>query len=163
LPAKRHKPLLLVDVDGVLSLFGPELDIRAATGWTMVEGIPHLLSEQAGEHLRGLSAEFECVWCTGWEEKADEYLRTAFALPGPWPHLSFDRAPSGAHWKLEAIDVYAGPDRPLAWVDDGFDASCRAWAGARGAPTLLVPTRSAVGLTGHEADAIRRWAAGLAA
>jgi hypothetical protein len=161
MPANCEKPLLLVDVDGVLSLFGAGLDIRSAGAWTMVDGIPHLLSNCAGDHLRDLSAEFDCVWCTGWEEKADEYLRAAFGLPGPWPHLRFDRPPSGAHWKLAAIEAYAGARRPLAWVDDTFDDACRAWAAAREGSTLLVPTRSAVGLTEREARAIRHWAARL--
>src|SRR3978361_610516 len=80
------KPLLLIDVDGVLSLFGPDLDIRSGGHWLIVDGIPHLLSEEAGNHLRTLSAEFDCVWCTGWEEKADEYLRSAYSLPNAWPH-----------------------------------------------------------------------------
>jgi hypothetical protein len=161
MPANRHTPLLLVDVDGVLSLFGAGLDIRSGGVWTMVDGIPHLLSKRAGEHLRDLSAEFDCVWCTGWEEKADEYLRAAFGLREPWPHLRFERPPSGAHWKLAAIDAYADARRPLAWIDDTFDDSCRTWAATRPGPTLLVPTRSAVGLTDREAGAIRRWAARL--
>jgi hypothetical protein len=163
MPANSDKPLLLVDVDGVLSLFGPGLDIRSAGTWTMVDGIPHLLSQRAGEPLRDLSAVLECVWCTGWEEKADEYLRAAYGLSAAWPHLSFDRPPSGAHWKLAAIDAYAGPCRPLAWIDDSFDESCEEWARVREGPTLLVPTRPAVGLTEVEAGAIRRWAASLRA
>jgi hypothetical protein len=161
MPAKPDKPLLLIDVDGVLSLFGPGLDTRSGGTWTMVDGIPHLLSQRAGEPLRDLSVALECVWCTGWEEKADEYLRAAYGLSVRWPHLSFDRPPSGAHWKLAAIDAYAGARRPLAWIDDSFDESCDAWARARQGPTLLVPTRPAVGLTEVEAGAIRRWAATL--
>lgn len=155
------KPLLLVDVDGVLSLFGSGLDIRPGDRWLTVEGIPHLLSEEAGKHLRGLAAEFECVWCTGWEEKADEYLRAAYALPGRFPHLVFAAPPDGAHWKLGAIDGLAGPDRPAAWIDDAFDERCEAWAAARPGPTLLVRTDPARGLRAAEAAELRAWAAGL--
>ena len=55
--------------------------------------------------------------------------------------LTFDgRAVFGtAHWKLEAIDEYAG-DRPAAWIDDSLDERCTTWADARPAPTLLVET-----------------------
>ena len=62
-------------------------------------------------------------------------------LPGELPFLTFDgRARFGsAHWKLEALDRYAG-ERPLAWVDDCIDETCQAWAVERAAPTLLVPT-----------------------
>ena len=49
--------------------------------------------------------------------------------------LAFDgRAVFGsAHWKLEAIDEYAG-DRPAAWIDDNLDDECHEWAEERAAP-----------------------------
>jgi HAD domain in Swiss Army Knife RNA repair proteins len=155
------KPLLLIDVDGVLSLFGPGVDIRSGDHWISVDGIPHLLSEEAGNHLRVLAAEFECVWCTGWEEKADEYLRSIYSLPNTWPHLTFRTPPDGAHWKLEAIEAYVGPDRPVAWIDDSLDARCATWAAARPGPTRLVRTDPARGLTAAEAAELRAWAADL--
>ncbi len=65
------KPLLLVDVDGVISLFGFPSDERPAGGWLLVDGLPHLLSSAAAEHLLTLAADFDLAWCTGWEEKAD--------------------------------------------------------------------------------------------
>ena len=48
--------------------------------------------------------------------------------------LTFDgRAVFGtAHWKLEAIDEYAG-DRPAAWIDDSLDERCTSWADGRSA------------------------------
>ena len=66
----------------------------------MVDGITHLLSATAGEHLRRLSTAYELAWCTGWEEKANEYLPYVLGLPGPLPFLSFERSPghTGAHW-----------------------------------------------------------------
>ena len=56
-------------------------------------------------------------------------------LPGGWPHLTFPPAEGepARHWKLGAIESWAGPDTPLAWIDDAFDASCKAWAAARAA------------------------------
>ena len=157
-PGNLRRPLLLIDVDGVISLFGPALDVRSGGRWVSVEGIPHFLSEQAGRHLRALADEFECVWCTGWEEKADEHLRHALDLPGSWPHLRFTTPPDGAHWKLSAIDAHAGPDRPLAWIDDSFDDRVHAWAERRRGPTLLVSTESDVGLTEEHVERVRQWA-----
>jgi hypothetical protein len=52
--------------------------------------------------------------------------------------------------------VYAG-DRPLAWIDDNLDRSCRRWARKREAPTLLVPTESARGLEEAHVDALLAW------
>jgi hypothetical protein len=158
------KPLLLVDVDGVISLFGFPAHARPAGRFEMVDGIAHFLSATAGEHLRRLADAYEPVWCTGWEEKANEYLPHALGLPAPWPYLSFERAAgpgrtTQGHWKLDAIDAYAG-SRALAWIDDAHGAACEAWAADRagaGAPTLLVTTEPAVGLTRRDVDELLAW------
>ena len=154
------RPLLLIDVDGVLSLFGFSHFPPAGLLPTAVDGVPHLLSPHAGALLVRLSQTFECVWCTGWEERAEEHLPRLLGLPGGWPHLAFDGAPGAGprHWKLGAIESHAGPDRPLAWVDDAFDASCDDWAAARPAPTLLVRTDPATGLRDEHVTRLERWA-----
>jgi HAD domain in Swiss Army Knife RNA repair proteins len=158
------RPLLLVDVDGVISLFGFAPHEQPAGAWTTVDGQLHLLSATAGEHLRRLAQTFELAWCTGWEERANEYLPHALALPGPLPHLAFDRDPAGppppprAHWKLAGIDAFAGDERALAWIDDAFNDACHAWARARGAPTLLVQTEPATGLDDAAAATLAAWA-----
>jgi hypothetical protein len=153
------KPLLLVDVDGVISLFGFPPNARPAGRFEMVDGIAHFLSATAGEHLRLLADAFEPVWCTGWEEKANEYLPHLLELPGDLPSLVFDgRAVFGSsHWKLEAIDEYAG-DRPAAWIDDNLDERCRRWAAGRGAPTLLVETEAHEGISDEHVERLLAWA-----
>ena len=160
LPINPATPVLLIDVDGVISLFPVDPNTRPPGTWVMVDGIIHLLSTEAGEHLRELARRFELVWCTGWEEKADEYLPHALGLPRGLPHISFgtDRPEDEAHWKLGGIDRHVGPDRPLAWIDDAHDEACARWAQSRGAPTLLLATASASGLTQVHADGLRDWA-----
>jgi hypothetical protein len=125
-----------------------------------VDGVAHFMSATAGQHLRELSRDFELVWCTGWEEKANEYLPPVLGLPAPLPYLAFERAVGRAdgHWKLAAIEAFAGPSRPLAWIDDAHDERCAAWARARGAPTLLVATEPAVGLTETHVLDLLAWA-----
>src|SRR3954447_18942471 len=152
-------PLLLVDVDGVLSLYGAARAEPGSLLGTQVDGVPPLLSRRAAAVLRGLAAEFECAWCTGWEERADEHLPRLLGLPRGWPHVRFGAAPAlDAHWKLAGIDAFAGPSRALAWIDDAHDDACRAWAASRPAPTLLVSTAPDVGLTGDQGAAVLRWA-----
>ena len=163
----ERKPVLLVDVDGVISLFGFAPAARPAGRFEMVDGIAHFLSATAGDHLRLLADEFEPVWCTGWEEKANDYLPHALGLDGPWPFLSFDRDVGGlgggrGHWKLDAIDAFAGA-RPLAWIDDAHGAVCETWAVRRAAPTLLVTTDPAVGMTEAEVARLLAWARELEA
>jgi hypothetical protein len=154
------KPLLMIDVDGVISLFGFDPAMPPPGTFQLVDGIAHLLSATAGEHLRALAREFELVWCTGWEEKANEYLPYALGLPGALPLVPFDELdrPPSARWKLVGIDSYAGPSRPLAWVDDAHDDRCAAWAATRGAPTLLVSTDPAIGLTDTHVAGLLAWA-----
>jgi hypothetical protein len=155
--------LLLVDIDGVISLFGFDPAAPPPGRWLMVDGIAHLLSATAGEDLRRLAGVYDLAWCSGWEEKAEEYLPLALELAPGTPHLKFAGSPgrTRAHWKLEAIDAYAGRERPLAWIDDALDDGCRRWAHERPGPTLLVATDPAVGLTGANVDRLLAWAADL--
>ncbi len=154
------KPLLLIDVDGVISLFGFDPARPPSGRFQMVDGIAHYLSATAGEHLRALSGDFELVWCTGWEEKANEYLPHVLGLDAPLPHVSFDRALAelGAHWKLPAIDAYAGPERALAWIDDCLDDRCVSWAQQRAGATLLLETAPHTGLAPGHVTALQKWA-----
>lgn len=156
---KCIKPLLFVDIDGVVSLFGFASDTRPAGTWQNVDGVVHFLSAEAGRHLQALRADYELVWCSGWEEKCNEYLPVALGLPNPLPFLVFERNPGTgrAHWKLAAIEAHAG-DRPLAWIDDAFNDACHEWARERGAPTLLVETSPVTGLTAVESGRLSSWA-----
>lgn len=152
-----------MDVDGVISLFGFASNERPAGSWMIVDGSPHLISAAAPGHLQALGADFELVWCTGWEEKANEYLPSALGLPQGLPVLSFDRNPGlgHAHWKLAAIEAFAGRDRPLAWVDDALNEACHAWAGERAGPTLLVETLPHEGIADAHVTTLTTWARGL--
>ena len=136
-----EKPLLLIDVDGVVSLFGFTERPPSGLLHTAVHGIPHFLSTHAASLLARLSQTFACTW----------------------PHLTFANEPgvSERHWKLAAIESATGPDRPLAWIDDAFDASCAAWAAARPGPTLLVQTDPATGLREEHVTRLESWARDL--
>ena len=150
-------PLLMIDIDGVISLWGGPPLTQILGAFTLVDGIPHRLSRTAADLLAGLADVFELVWCSGWEDRADEHLPRLVGL-GPLPHLTFGPREGREHWKLAAIDAYAGPDRPLAWIDDDLPLPCHAWAAARPGPTLLVTTDPAVGVTAAHADQLRAWA-----
>ncbi len=166
----REKPLLMVDIDGVVSLFGfdghslwTERFTATAGSFHTIDGIPHFLSHVAAAHLQTLAGDFDLVWASGWEEKAEEYLPRLLDLPSGLPFLRFDRSPgrSNAHWKLTAIERHSG-SRALAWIDDAFNHACHAWAEERPAPTLLVQTAPERGLTATEAQLLVDWARELA-
>ncbi len=157
------KPLLLIDVDGVISLFDFDPADQPPGNWLTVDGILHLCSARAAEHLPPLGNHFELVWCTGWEEKANDYLPSEIGLAGPLPYLQFgpSAGTTRAHWKLDAIDRFAGDHRPLAWIDDALDAACHQWAAERPGPTLLVTTQPSEGIDQRHALELRTWAAQL--
>jgi hypothetical protein len=160
--AMQEKPVLYVDVDGVISLWGFDADKRPPGTFTVVDGIPHFLSAEAGRHLLALSESYELVWCTGWEEKANEHLVPLLGLPTPLDWLGFDehRGPghtTPGHWKLGALEQHAR-DRPCAWIDDAFNEACFEWARGRSAPTLLVQTDPAVGLVAEHFAQLLEWA-----
>jgi len=158
MPADR--PILAVDVDGVVSLFGFEGPIESVPGrFHLIDGIAHCISDSAGRELRRLNEIYELIWATGWEQRANDHLPQLLGLPGELPCLHFDgRARFGtAHWKLEALGEYAR-DRPLAWIDDSLDESCFDWARDRYGPTLLVPTESDIGITPAHTEALLSWA-----
>lgn len=161
-----EQPILFVDVDGVLSVFGfPPAPAAPPGPFHSVDGIPHCIPGSGGPRLDRLARTFELVWATGWEERANEYLPHILSLAcRELPVLSFDgRRPgtSGDHWKLAAIDAYAGATRPAAWIDDDLDERCEAWAAARSAPTLLVRTEPALGFTDEHVTVLERWAENL--
>jgi hypothetical protein len=160
----HNRPILFVDVDGVISLFGFQRGAEPPGTYHWVDGIVHCIGASCGPLLRRLAERFELVWATGWEEKANEYLVHALELEGELPTLSFDgRAVFGsAHWKLEAIAEFAG-DRPAAWIDDNLDDEIRDWAERRAAPTLLVSTETHVGITEEHVERLLAWADELSA
>jgi hypothetical protein len=159
----EERPILFVDVDGVISLFGFEDEHRPAGDFHLVEGLHHYIGATAGELLARLDEVFELVWATGWEHRANEHLPSLLDLPGKeLPTVTFDEQPmwGTAHWKISAVDRYAGR-RPAAWIDDSLDERCEEWAEHRAAPTLLVPTEPAVGVTPDQVERLLEWARDL--
>jgi hypothetical protein len=153
------RPVLFLDVDGVISLFGFQASGPPPGSFHSIDGILHCIGSDVAGRLARLAATYELVWATGWEEKANEYLVHILELPEDLPVLTFDgRAVFGSsHWKLDAIDHYARR-RPAAWIDDNLDERAEKWAAKRHAPTLLVRTESALGITEEHVELLLRWA-----
>jgi hypothetical protein len=161
LVTNETKPILFVDVDGVISLFGFAPTVGELPGplhW--IDGVAHCIPLAVGARLVRLAEAFELVWATGWEERANEHLPFLLKLPfSDLPCLTFEgRAVFGSsHWKVDAINEYAA-DRPAAWIDDNMSDECRAWADRRAAPTLLVETSPSEGLTDEHVERLLSWA-----
>ena len=156
------RPILAIDVDGVISLFGfDEPPAGGAARFELIDGMVHCISLSAGERLQALGEYYDMVWATGWEEKANYYLPNVIGMP-ELPFLTFEGAArfGSAHWKLAPLDEYCA-GRAMAWIDDSLDESCYEWARKREEPTLLVPTKSDLGLEEAHTEALIAWARSL--
>src|SRR5689334_15404412 len=87
-----NKPILFVDVDGVISLFGFAPGTGQLAGplhW--VDGVAHCIPEAVGQRPVTLGDSFELAWATGWEERANAHLPHLLKPPfRELPCLTFD-------------------------------------------------------------------------
>ena len=140
----ESKPLLLLDVDGVLIPY-------AATAQPVGFEQHLLLDEQVwlapqhGAWLRPLSDRFQLVWATGWGHDANRLLAPILGLPA-LPVIEFPRNPDGRFTKLPTITRFAA-GRPLVWIDDELTPAAHAWAAGRTPPARLIDVDPAIGLT----------------
>ncbi len=154
----------MVDIDGVISLFGVPGGLAGSL--CTIEGTPHFLSHAAAEHLLELREQFELVWASGWEEKAGEHLPHLLGLPADMPFLRFERGSSGAGiarartGSSRRSSATRGRARSRGLTIRSTTAVTRGPA-QRQAPTLLVQTEPARGLTAREASLLSSWALGL--
>lgn len=110
------RPLVFLDVDGVVALEDPEVPVEVHTvsahgRWRRTIQVPSGARDTLAELGRGA----DCVWASAWSHTAHPALRAALDLPAqPWPWV-----PVQLH-KLGALRAFAA-GRPWAWVDDGID------------------------------------------
>ncbi|MEI7744892.1 MAG: hypothetical protein WCK58_14235 [Chloroflexota bacterium] len=148
----RVRPLLLVDVDGVLLVTrGRDDDGQPAHA-------PFVVPE-AGRWLTELAAHFDLCWATSWEHVANEEIGPAIGI-GPLPVIEFDMDYATSTPKLRSAAAFVA-DRPCAWMDDDLGWDAIAWAEGRAAPTLLVHIDGTEGLTRMDVDALLEFAASL--
>ncbi len=142
---RRHKPLLLVDIDGVISLFGGAGSAAAASRGLLPLDRRH--SALPFGHRRRSPARPRGAFRARLVQRLGGEGRRAPAAPaGPprraaVPALRRARsAASNAHWKLEAIDALRRPARRWPGSTTRFNDACHEWAARARAPTLLVRT-----------------------
>ena len=149
---REMRPLLLLDVDGVLN----------PTGTTVPPGYERcssnsydvLISPRHGAWLRDLASTFELVWATTWGESAGPIFGALLGLP-EMAVVAIDPAKQGTP-KLPAVARFVG-DRWLAWVDDELFEDAFAWAAGRPAGTLLVRTSGSAGLSEPNFQELQRF------
>jgi hypothetical protein len=145
------KPLLYLDVDGVLNPVCPPVDADFAVH--ALHGSAVLLSPRHGEWLRELAGVYELVWATTWESHANASIGPLLGLP-PLPVVPTGRYAErlDGDW-LPILRHAAG--RPFAWIDDLIPPHLLRGASAR-PDRLLVPVDPATGLRRPHVDRLLR-------
>lgn len=162
------KPILGLDIDGVLNAFASPYDLPTHTEM-YVGGFWVLLNtEDHPKWIAELEEYFDIVWATMWTHNANELIAPIMGI-GPFPVIDHNDIPEWVDdsklrgidgLKIATIDPFVG-DRPFAWIDDDISAVARKWAGERNAPTKLVKPNPTYGLQRDHIDQLIEWAKGF--
>ncbi|MGX6600906.1 hypothetical protein ACWKSP_02035 [Micromonosporaceae bacterium Da 78-11] len=156
----RTLPVLLLDLDGVLSPFAAPICPAGYQERVFFEGEePVRFCPAHGAWIQDLAAAGDLWWATGWGEHANELFLPALGV-GPLPVVRFPPVPFEPELKVPAVDAVTG-ERPAAWIDDNHTAAGRRWAALRVAPTLLVSIDPATGWTRADVDQVLDWTKAL--
>ena len=156
---QNEKPLLLIDIDGVLNLFdawvpsgpaywttnGVRKQPKVAPAHlveTVAQGYSLLLNPDHPEMFEELAEMGELVWATMWQSSA--YLfgqKAGFGVD--WDYIDFDSYKTEYQYGTQrrignGVGTYKHPgivdtlgDRPGVWVDDDMTPEQHAWAQRR--------------------------------
>lgn len=158
-PVSR-RPLLFVDIDGVLNPYGPECPPGFAEHDLFPGEAPVRVCASHGGWLRELAIPYELVWGSWWDESGRALLATVLDLPTFHGAVRVPNGRSHPDWKVPGVAELAGA-RALAWLDDQFTPDAGTWAERRAEPTLLIPVDPDLGLTRGHVDRLLEWASGL--
>lgn len=152
------RPLLLIDVDGVLCPFDGWLD-GGYPGFTFHARWNVYASTDNSRRLEQLGERFDRVWCTGWENDANVAIAPLHGLPQLPVLPVLNGAAHPVHWKLPGIEAYVG-DRPYAFIDDQIGDLGVEYARERDKriPTFWLPIQCSVGLTDDHVNALETFA-----
>jgi hypothetical protein len=158
----RLRPLLLLDIDGVLNPYAATACPSGFREEMLFEGEgeePIRVCAEHGAWIEELIPVFDVVWASGWSDDA-QVLATVLSLPR-FPCVTLPSVPFDPIEKLPSVAAHVG-SRPAAWVDDVLTDAAYEWAANRGAPTLLVEPDPAVGLLRQHVDELMDWASVVA-
>ena len=148
----------------MISLFGFDGPVEELPGrFHLIDGMAHCIPDEVGGRLRALADDYEIVWATGWEDRANDRLPDILGLPESFPFLTFDgSAPSAPHiGRSGPIDATPAIDPWPGWTTASMRAARTGRRCARRPPCWFPPTPT-IGLTEAQVEALLSWArAGL--
>lgn len=151
------RPLLFLDVDGVLLPFGGDAPVFGEDPNPLLAR----LGPAHGPRLAALACDL--VWATTWMDDANDVLAPRLGLPDltvvRWPDES--DVDGRVHWKTRPlVDWAAG--RPFAWVDDEITDADRDWvADHHPGRALLLRVDARQGLAADDYVLLDTWMKGI--
>lgn len=159
------KPLLFLDVDGVLNALDPQAcdwgdDWRTYVAHDDLRSYRMRFSRRMLDRIAALDVEI--VWCTTWRNLANTELSPLIGWPGDFPVIgSFTDRRSHMDWKYAGVREYLldHPRRPFIWVDDDVCVQERVlnWASSWDGPSLLIAPDTGLGLSERHVEMIERF------
>ncbi|MDP9849208.1 HAD domain-containing protein [Streptosporangium lutulentum] len=157
------KPLVLLDVDGVLNPQRRSF-LRFRRYEVVIDGEAHgiLLDPRHGAKLVALARDTgaELAWATSWEQHANTEISPRIGLPHlPVITVAGDLTSwTGEHFKTRPVADYVR-HRPFVWFDDDLTPADQNYLRAHpgvGA-FLLIDVDPRTGLADHHLDQARDW------
>lgn len=157
------KPLLFLDVDGVLNACPP------IKGVEVVEmlGFPICIPPGTRERIAKLLEVFEPVWATTWRGDAHPHFAEPLGLDPdePWPHIEFLgglKLPNIIDFAVGAHLPHHTVVEPWVFIDDDAEWEAKQM-GLRcdGEKTLMIAPDTARGLEDKHVEKALEFAAGL--
>lgn len=154
------RPLLLLDVDGVLNPYGTS---QPPAGYTEHHPFPDeepvRVNSAHGAWITEASTVLDVAWATAWNDEANQLLAPLLHITC-LPVITMPAAPFHPSDKIPLIAAYA-QQRPAAWIDDLHTPQAHTWAATRSSPTLLITADPTIGLTRDAIDHVIVWAKAL--
>jgi hypothetical protein len=155
------RPLILLDIDGVLNISQPVPGDGCSALLLLADGRGAQVNvrDDLRALLDRLSLAGDLVWASGWNDGAP----ALFSVLVPWvksiPHLSFETTGNMVE-KLPVVREYVGC-RSVVWIDDRIPDEAWPWAEQRDAPTLLVSIDPEIGFGPDDLEHVETWACDL--
>ncbi len=146
----KPRPILFLDVDGVLNILTPDFSDREVRFKHRMfeDGIPFFPTKHTLPFMRWAWANFQVIWCTAWG--ADANLIASWAELPEMPSID-DRARE--EWKLAGVKEILssrGAGQHAVWIEDGIGDAAEEWVATQ-KDVIYVETFPVIGVSKEHA------------